>query len=266
LLAVAKRCDPLLQTWIKSVVADVVADSLDHEDNGHLLPITHSAAPLKTTARVMDKKEDYRKDTVELLRASGPGGDGTHTQLAWLQRVGRLRDHALSMQQVFSTSPTEVIANVIAETRKGPEWIVRRVNLRGMWSERGSEHLPALGHVFEAGGMGDFARCSVSCDSPQQLRAMYEKLMAMRLSSGDMGEVVRVKNGFHPDAPSSGGYRDIKLNVLIEVPMTVISVLGKESHSHSVRHIAEVQLLLKHYVEVKAHMHLLYKVQRGDFF
>jgi hypothetical protein len=251
LRAVATRCDALLQPWIVAVLADTESDWVAAGAGG-TGGLEHQPAPLKTAARVSDKKADYRQDTVDLMRAAG-SGKGVQ---AWAQRVERLRDQGLTLQTDTNASFKDARSHEHEKT-KGRDWIVQELTKRGVWSERGAEHIPALGHLLEAGGMGDFCRCSVSCDSPRHLRDVYEKLMAMRLSKGDVGEVVRVKNGFHKDAISSGGYRDIKLNILVDVPLP---------GGGSVRHIAEVQLLLAHYVEVKKHMHLLYKVQRGDFF
>jgi hypothetical protein len=251
LRAVAARCDVVLQPWIKSVLQDVV-DSADGAGGG----LSHHSAPLKTSARVMDKKGDYRQDTIALMKAND-----TRRPL-WAQRVGRVRDEALAQKSGQKVWAEGQAVNGLQErcllTKASTgDWLVRSIRKAGYWTERGAQHKPILGHMLEAGGMGDFCRCSISCDTPRQLRSVFEKLVAMRLSKGDVGEVVRVKNGFHKDAMSSGGYRDIKLNILVDVPLP---------GGGSVNHIAEVQLLLEHYVEVKAHMHLLYKVLRGDFF
>ena len=118
-------------------------------------------------------------------------------------------------------------------------------------------NVPLLGHVLEAGGMCDLCRFSVVCAGPAELRAAFEELRGLRLDRGDAVEVVRVKNGFHADSRSVGGYRDVKLNLRVAVDMPG----GRVVH-----HIAEAQLLLQSYADVKAHMHLLYKVQRGDYF
>ena len=102
-------------------------------------------------------------------------------------------------------------------------------------------------------------------------------------------EVVRVKNGFHPGAePGIGGYRDVKLNLMVDVPFGTGNGAGggggegKEVGSQEgqcggggdgggrsggvvVRHVVEAQLLLAEYEEVKQSMHMLYKVVRGDW-
>ena len=124
----------------------------------------------------------------------------------------------------------------------------------------------SLGHPLEAGGMGDLCRFSLVCETPAQLRDVFAALSALRLDGSGSGsaaglaaDVVRVKNGFHPSSSAIGGYRDVKLNLRVRVQ------LDGGGQATTVDHIVEAQLLLQSYADVKAHMHLLYKVQRGDF-
>ena len=67
---------------------------------------------------------------------------------------------------------------------------------------------------------------------------------------------LRRKNGFHADAPSAGGYRDVKYNLLYQSP-TVAGAMG--------RAIVEVQIIVEAYLKVKKKMHAVYRVDRGDF-
>ena len=53
---------------------------------------------------------------------------------------------------------------------------------------------------------------------------------------------LRRKNGFHADAPSAGGYRDVKYNLLYQSP-TVAGAMG--------RAIVEVQIIVEAYLKVK---------------
>lgn len=100
-----------------------------------------------------------------------------------------------------------------------------------------------------SGGLCDFVRASVVCKTEEELIEVYQLLKA---APDDELYVVREKNGFHPDAVSVGGYRDIKLNVLC----------GKGT-AHP--HISEVQLILDDFLKLKMQSHMPYAVARGDF-
>ena len=67
---------------------------------------------------------------------------------------------------------------------------------------------------------------------------------------------LRRKNGFHADAPSAGGYRDMKYNLLYQSP-SVAGAMG--------RVIVEVQIIVEAYLKVKKKMHAVYRIDRGDF-
>jgi hypothetical protein len=106
------------------------------------------------------------------------------------------------------------------------------------------------------GGVVDIARLSVCCENADVMCKVVQRLTKTTFEQDGL-EVLRQKNGFHPDAESSGGYRDFKLTMLVGVP-------GMEREG--VRHVVECQLLLQPYLEVKKFQHVLYEVERGDCF
>ena len=67
---------------------------------------------------------------------------------------------------------------------------------------------------------------------------------------------VRAKNGHHPDAVAVGGYRDVKLNLLLR---------HDDDSGLRTEVLTEVQLVLSAFADVKAKMHAIYRIHRGDF-
>jgi hypothetical protein len=101
----------------------------------------------------------------------------------------------------------------------------------------------------------DIVRCSFEVPDAQSALAICTWLDAATLEKHGL-LALRRKNGFHEQAETSGGYRDIKYNLLFQ--------------SHSVdgaagRVIAEVQILVVAYLRVKKKMHAVYRIARGDF-
>jgi len=102
----------------------------------------------------------------------------------------------------------------------------------------------------------DVARLSICCGKADVMIQVAERILQTNFDRDGL-EVLRLKNGFHPDAESSGGYRDLKLTILVAVP-------GMENEQ--VRHVVECQLLLATYLQMKKFQHVLYEVERGDCF
>jgi hypothetical protein len=101
----------------------------------------------------------------------------------------------------------------------------------------------------------DIVRCSFEVPSAQAALALCAWLDAASLAEHGV-RALRRKNGFHADAPSAGGYRDIKYNLLFQSP-TVPGAFG--------RAIVEVQIIVEAYLNVKKKMHAVYRIDRGDF-
>ena len=102
--------------------------------------------------------------------------------------------------------------------------------------------------TYAAGTLLDYVRGSVTCRTEAEVVAAKAKLE-------ERFTVVRVKNTHHPDAPTVGGYRDVKVFVVVGC------AVGGVEH----RMVCEVQLLLASFLKVKKSMHLLYALHRGDF-
>ncbi|CAM9503560.1 unnamed protein product [Ectocarpus fasciculatus] len=82
----------------------------------------------------------------------------------------------------------------------------------------------------------DMARVSVICDKPEDLERAYMRII-------NNCEVRRVKNSFIADW-SPGGYRDVKVSVMVD------------------EHICEIQLHLSDFFSLKAGQHTVYKWAR----
>jgi hypothetical protein len=101
----------------------------------------------------------------------------------------------------------------------------------------------------------DIVRCSFEVPSAQAALALCAWLDAATLEQHGV-RALRRKNGFHADAPSAGGYRDVKYNLLYQSP-SVAGAMG--------RVIVEVQIIVEAYLKVKKKMHAVYRIDRGDF-
>ena len=101
----------------------------------------------------------------------------------------------------------------------------------------------------------DIVRCSFEVPSAQSALALCAWLDAATLEQHGV-RALRRKNGFHADAPSAGGYRDVKYNLLYQSP-SVAGAMG--------RVIVEVQIIVEAYLKVKKKMHAVYRIDRGDF-
>jgi hypothetical protein len=101
----------------------------------------------------------------------------------------------------------------------------------------------------------DIVRCSFEVPSAEAALALCAWLDAATLLEHGV-RALRRKNGFHTDAPSAGGYRDVKYNLLFQ-SAKVGGAMG--------RAIVEVQIILQAYLKVKKKMHAVYRIDRGDF-
>ena len=101
----------------------------------------------------------------------------------------------------------------------------------------------------------DIVRCSFEVPSAQSALELVAWFDAATMEEHGV-LALRRKNGFHPDAPSAGGYRDVKYNLLFQSP-TIPGAFG--------RAIVEVQIIVEAYLNVKKKMHAVYRIDRGDF-
>jgi len=198
---------------------------------------------------------------------------------------GRMAFYGLFLQAV-AASVDDRFYNIISDLAKtvpgtscarGPLKAEARIMVKGREDYAEASAACYGSPEFGVGGVVDIARLAICCEDAKAcacgysfteeekecrkcgvlrptaakvLTAMFELLTEQRIKA-DGVEVVRVKNGFHQAAESSGGYRDVKLSVLVESDM-------------GMRHIAEVQLLLQRYLQLKKFQHALYEVERGD--
>ena len=112
----------------------------------------------------------------------------------------------------------------------------------------------------KAGNILDICRVSLCCEAPCTVATIYRSLSTCSLAKGDSFEMVRYKNGFHPeyDAKPAYGYRDIKVNVLFDCGVVTSNT------REPLRMICEIQLIWAPHLKVKKSQHGLYKILRGD--
>jgi len=110
------------------------------------------------------------------------------------------------------------------------------------------------GRNYDLGCVRDSTRISLECPTSDDLIHCFKALAEANIEEHGF-EVVPIKSGFSSENVNPrGGYRDVKLN---------LRVRGSEG-GHDI--IAEVELLLKKFLDVKKHMHLLHEVVRGSHF
>eukprot|EP00927_Polykrikos_kofoidii_P038480 TRINITY_DN32833_c0_g1_i1.p1 TRINITY_DN32833_c0_g1~~TRINITY_DN32833_c0_g1_i1.p1 ORF type:complete len:1557 (+),score=243.85 TRINITY_DN32833_c0_g1_i1:274-4671(+) len=105
-----------------------------------------------------------------------------------------------------------------------------------------------LDEAMASGVTCDLSRCSLTFETADELREVYEKMCTWTMEETGM-EPVRVSWHYRDQTP---GYKDAKLLLLVPVPGTQI------------RHIVECQFLLRAALDIKVHSHLIYQVTRGD--
>jgi len=101
----------------------------------------------------------------------------------------------------------------------------------------------------------DVNGAEVVTDSFADMLALYKHLTSQSLQK-DRCQVVRVKNSFSTEvskaeAATKGGYRDLKLWLMVIISKT--------------RFVAELQVHLRCFYELKRVMHLPYECSRGSF-
>jgi hypothetical protein len=143
-----------------------------------------------------------------------------------------------------------------AEYCEGPLKAEKRMLVKGR-EDYGPDAVRCYGEKdLGVGGVVDVARLSICCENADVMCKVVERILQTNFEDDGL-EVLRLKNGFHPDAESSGGYRDLKLTILVAVP---------NMEHENVRHVVECQLLLATYLQMKKFQHVLYEVERGDCF
>ena len=95
-------------------------------------------------------------------------------------------------------------------------------------------------YANDARRLKDLVRNNVPCATLDEVTAVFE-----RIAADDTVEIVHIKNGFCPgyDAKKSGGYRDIKLSLV------VVDAFARASAVEE--HICELQILLEEMKELK---------------
>jgi hypothetical protein len=121
----------------------------------------------------------------------------------------------------------------------------------------GDMALPAtpVGSGAAAARVIDIIRCSFEVPTARSALVLCEWFDKATLEEHGV-RAMRRKSGFHEEAESVGGYRDIKYNLLFQSP-TIAGALG--------RVIVEVQIIVEAYLRVKKKMHAVYRIHRGDF-
>ena len=113
----------------------------------------------------------------------------------------------------------------------------------------------AAGAAEAVGRVIDIQRCSLEVADAATAMAVVQKLKSATLAEHGM-RPLRCKNGFNAAAESTGGYRDVKLNMIFQ---------AKDVPGAAGRAVVEIQVILKQYLAVKKRMHAVYRLDRGDF-
>lgn len=108
-----------------------------------------------------------------------------------------------------------------------------------------NEPLPREGSIL------DYLRCAVVVEDEPEFLSLFWLIM-----NKFKGRVIRVKNGFDPEAECNYGYRAAMINLIFEHPDPVMVQNGRIM-------ISEVQIILRDYLRVRKKMHLYYKVVRA---
>ena len=159
-----------------------------------------------------------------------------------------------------STTPTLTThdtrhARRASRTRRSRATGYERIAVKAAEYCHPEESLPGTGAA--AARVIDIVRCSFEVPSVQSALALCAWLDAATLEQHGV-LALRRKNGFHADARSVGGYRDVKYNLVYQSP-SVRGAMG--------RVIVEVQIIVEAYayLKVKKKMHAVYRIDRGDF-
>ena len=101
----------------------------------------------------------------------------------------------------------------------------------------------------------DIVRGSVSCDGQEDMLDSLKTLKSRPVVNGTCFTLMRIKNSHHIDAKSVGGYRDVKVIGVLDVPA------GDRTDSM----LVEIQLIDKIFLDLKKLMHRPFMIMRGDF-
>lgn len=160
-----------------------------------------------------------------------------------------------------------------APVKKLPRILVKGAEYQLEHDSSSSDMIKAAGredlHRDGFGGVQhvlDTFRCSFTLENPQELVRAVRILKAFSLKNDGL-QLYRLKN-MHSrkilHEQTSGGYRDVKANVVFTLPKKPGG--GPDAAAGTtLRMVGEVILILRPVMELKKHMHLLYKCQRGDF-
>jgi len=180
--------------------------------------------------------------------ASSWGRDAVYA--LYLQAVAKSADgpYQATMKKLVASVPG-------AEYQKGNLKGQERMLFKGR-GEYADQALEVYGdRDLGVGAVVDICRLSICCENAEVLCRLVEELKTKRVKR-DGVEVIRIKNMFHPDAWAGAGYRDVKLAMMVTAP----DLPGSPGH------IAECQILLRPYLKLKKFQHLLYEIERGDFY
>ena len=112
------------------------------------------------------------------------------------------------------------------------------------------------GACAAVGRVVDIVRCSFVVPTASAMIDVYNYFCSTTLEVDGI-KAIRCKNEHNKDAAcGSGGYRDIKFNLLFQ---------SRKTSGLNGRAIMEVQIILSSFLAVKKKMHAVYRVDRGDF-
>lgn len=188
------------------------------------------------------------KDSVEF------GKEGSFWRFAyalWLQTLARRVDAAFQEKmQAVAFSLNQRFRDVVvarAYHRAAPIKALDAMLLRqGQYLERTKKLYPLFGDRLASGGLCDICRCSLTFDTPEQIRDCFHRLTQMTLSEDGL-EAVMYRNRFHPKAVVTDPLTPITLVVAVPVP---------DTGSTGCLHLCEVQLHLAVAIETKRSLSL----------
>lgn len=177
------------------------------------------------------------------------------TYALWLQTLARKVDASFqekmqALAHLFIRRNRDVIIHK-AKHYAGPIKSLDNIVLRqGQYLDRTKKLYPLFGDRLAAGGVCDISRCSLTFDTPEQIRDCFNRLLQMNLRD-DGAEAVMYRNRFHPKAVVSDPLTAITVNVAVPVPLS------------NYLHLCEVQLHLTQAIDAKRSFHLLKAADLG---
>lgn len=116
---------------------------------------------------------------------------------------------------------------------------------------------------YLASGILDVVRLSLMPNCPAAAMKLIDEYFRP-LAAKDHMSLVRIINGFHPDAHTRFGYRNVVLNVFLEGGIRA-TPCGRPNQQVHVAHIGEIQIVLAEFVAEKKRVHLIEKFLDGHF-